>query len=141
MYQTTFKGSNFSWLSSQPVDFWWRFRPETSVIFLLCGTGYWNFSRVILYLVGYYHSIVPNAPQFVHSFLLLMTFVKGISQKRQSYSVVLELSLCYSYLSDSPLHTSIFAKFFSFYFYSWLVGIWCAMFHAKTATPSLAGFT
>ena len=44
--------------------------PETSYIFLLLGTG-------IVLVVFYIYPIVPHAPAFVHSFLLLVTVVKG----------------------------------------------------------------
>ena len=45
--------------------------------------------------------------------MTLNTFDEGLGSKHQSYfySVVLELFLCYSYLSDSTLRTSIFAQF------------------------------
>ena len=49
-------------------------------------------------------------PRRINMTLHFATLMKTIGQKRQSYfySVALELFLCYSYLSDSTLRTSIF---------------------------------
>ena len=62
------------------------YRPETSVIFLLVGTG------IGLVLLNIY-PIVPYAPGFLHSFLLLVTVAKGIGLRRSVhfYCLVLEL--------------------------------------------------
>ena len=70
---------------------WWRVRPETSFIFLLPGTG-------IFLVLFYIYPIVPYAPGFLQSFLLLVTVVKGIGSKHPLYfySLVLEFFLCYS---------------------------------------------
>ena len=72
----------------------WRY-PITymilSYIFLLRGTG-------IVLVLFYIYLIVPYTPAFLHSFLLLVTVVKGIGPKHQTYfySLVLELFFCYS---------------------------------------------
>ena len=68
-----------------------RYRPETSFIFILRGTG-------IVLVLFYIYQIVPYAPAFLHSFLLLVTVVKSIGLKRHLYfySLVLELFLSYS---------------------------------------------
>ena len=84
-------------LSKQPNAFDKGCRPETPISILISWYRY--FSCVILI-----YPIVPHAPAFLHSFLLLVTVVvKGIGPKRQSYFyyVVLKLFLSYSYLSDS----------------------------------------
>ena len=64
---------------------------ETSLIFLLRGTG-------IVLVLFYIYPIVPYAPAFLHSFLLLVTVVKGIGLKRHLYfySLVLEIFSYYS---------------------------------------------
>ena len=51
------------------------YRPETPFIFLLVGTG-------IVLVLFYSYPIVPYAPAFSHSFLLLVTDIKGIDPKR-----------------------------------------------------------
>ena len=67
------------------------YRLETSYIFLLLGTG-------IFLVLFYIYAIVPYAPAFLHSFLLLVTIVKGISPKHHLYLYYLVLAyfLCYS---------------------------------------------
>ena len=52
--------------------------PETSYIFLLLRTG-------ICLVLFYINPIVPHAPAFLHSFLLLVTVIKGIGLKRHLY--------------------------------------------------------
>ena len=81
------------------------YRPETSCIFLLLGT-------VIFLVLIYIYSIVPHAPEFLHSFLLLVTVVKGQDLKRHAYfySLVLEVSCVILYLSNSTSRTSIFTQ-------------------------------
>ena len=49
--------------------------PETSYAFILLGTG-------ICLVLFYIYPIVPYASAFLHSFLLLVTVVKGIGLKR-----------------------------------------------------------
>ena len=65
--------------------------PETSNIFLLHGTG-------IVLVLFYIYPIVSYASAFLHSFILLVTVVKGKDPKRHTYfySLVLELFSCYS---------------------------------------------
>ena len=67
------------------------YRTETTFIFLLLGT------RMFLVFFDIY-PIVPYATNFLHSFLLLATVVKGIYLKHHLYfySLVLECFLCYS---------------------------------------------
>ena len=50
--------------------------PETSFIFLLLGNG-------IVFALFYIYLIVPHAPAFLHSFLLLVTVVKSIGLKHR----------------------------------------------------------
>ena len=62
-------------------------------------------------MLFYIYSIVPYAPEFLHSFLFLVTVVKSRDTKRRIYlySLVLEFSLCYYIdLSDSTICISIF---------------------------------
>ena len=75
------------------------YRPETSYIFLLCGTG-------IFLVLFYIYPIVPRAPACFHSFLFAMTVARGIGPKRHLhfYSLVLEFILCYS-ISIQQYHT------------------------------------
>ena len=63
------------------------YRPETSVIFLLCGTG-------IFLVLFYIYPIAPYAPAFLHRFPLLVTVVQGKDPKRHLnfYSVILDFS-------------------------------------------------
>ena len=60
----------------------------------------------------YPNPIVPYAPAFLHSFLLLVTVVQGIGPKQHTYfySVVLEFSGVILYLSDNTICTSIFTQ-------------------------------
>ena len=60
--------------------------PSSSVIFdiphiYISTHWYWNFSCFILY----YYPTVHNALAFLHSFLLLVTGVKGTGPKRRKY--------------------------------------------------------
>ena len=83
------------------------YRPEASIIFLLCGTG------IFLALFLSIRQYPTHQHLYIASFLLLVTVVKDIGPKRQLYfySMVMELFLCYSYLSDSTLRTSIYTQF------------------------------
>ena len=67
------------------------YRPEMSFVFLLLGIG-------ICLVLFYICPIVPYAPAFLHSFLLLVTVVKGKDPIRHIYfySLVMELFLCSS---------------------------------------------
>ena len=56
-------------------------------IFLLLGTE-------IFIVFFYIYLIVPYVPAFLHSFLLLVTVVKGQKPHTYFYSVVLEFFLC-----------------------------------------------
>ena len=67
-----------------------EYRPETSFIFLLLGTG-----NVLVFF--YIYPIVLHAPAFLNSFQFPVTVVTGIELKRHSYFYsVLESFLCYS---------------------------------------------
>ena len=78
--------------TSKAISFDVGYWPQTSYIFPLRGTGN------VLVLFYIYYPIVPYAPAFLHSFLLLESVVQGKDPKRHSYfySLVLELFLCYS---------------------------------------------
>ena len=67
------------------------YRPETSFIFILIGTG------IVVVFIDIY-PILPYTPAFSHSFLLLVTVVKDMGSKHllYFYSLVLELLLCSS---------------------------------------------
>ena len=83
--------------------FWCRVRPETSVTFILLSTG-------IVLVLFYIYPIVPYAPAFLHCFLLLVTVVKGIDQKRNIYFclLVLEFFLRYSISYPIRLYAPVF---------------------------------
>ena len=69
-----------------------QFRVEIyTFVFLLLGTG-------IFPVFFYIYPIVPQAPEFLHSFLFPVTVVKGIGPKHHTYfySLVLEFCLCFS---------------------------------------------
>ena len=87
-------------------------RSETSVIFLLIGTEMWEMCLVLFYI----HPIVPYAPASLHSFLSLVTVVKGKDPKRHYISTprYWNFSSVILYLFDSTLLTSSGAQFLVF---------------------------